>query len=158
MKPIKPLPHAFADYAMAFGLMAAPWLFGFSKNRKATISAVGTGLGILKLSLLTRYPLGAAKLVSFPTHGVIEASTAAASIGAPWALGFSNDRAATITHVAAGIATLGVVALTDYRATERGEAAQDIYETFGLTELPEALETVSTGEADLNEIKERLAG
>ena len=158
MKPIKPLPHAFVDYALAFGMIAAPWLFGFSKNKKATISAVGTGAGILKLSLVTRYPLGAAKLISFPTHGVVESVAAAAAIGAPWALGFSNDKAATITHVVAGAATLGVVALTDYKATERGEAAQDLYETFGLTELPEAVESLATGAEDMADIRDRIAG
>jgi hypothetical protein len=35
-KILKPLPHAVIDYAWAGTMMAAPWLFGFSRNRKAT--------------------------------------------------------------------------------------------------------------------------
>jgi hypothetical protein len=157
LKPIKPLPHAFVDYALAVGMIAAPWIFGFRKNKKATLTAVGTGVGILKLSLVTRYPLGAAKLVSFPTHGAIESVVAAAAIGAPWALGFSDNKAATITHVIAGAVTLGVVAATDYQATERGEASQDIFETFALS-APEALEALETSEGDLAELERRIAG
>jgi hypothetical protein len=117
-KVIKPTPHAVLDYAVAGTLLAAPWLFGFSDNKVARANSVISGAAVLGLSLMTRYPLGAAKLVPFPVHGVIETLAAAANTAAPWLMGFSRNKRATTTHVAAGLATLAVVALTDYRAAE----------------------------------------
>lgn len=118
MKVLKPLPHGVIDYAMAGTMLAAPWLFGFSRNRKATSSAVGTGAAILGLSLMTRYPLGAVKLVSFPTHGVIETVAGLLTATAPWLMGFSRQRSAKLTHLLSGLGTLAVVAMTDYQAAE----------------------------------------
>ncbi len=119
VKVLKPLPHAVADYAMAGTLMAAPWLFGFSDNKTATANSVASGVAILGLSLMTRYPLGAAKVISFPTHGVIETVAAAFNTAAPWLMGFSRNKSAKWTHVLAGLGTLAVVAMTDYRAAEK---------------------------------------
>ena len=119
MKVLKPLPHAVIDYAWAGTMMAAPWLFGFSRNRKAKMNAVGSGAAILGLSLLTRYPLGALPLISFPAHGVVETIAGAATVTAPWLMGFSRNRSATWTHVLSGLGTLAVVAMTDYQAAER---------------------------------------
>lgn len=117
-KVIKPTPHAVLDYAVAGTLIAAPWLFGFSDNKTARANSVISGAAVLGLSLMTRYPLGAAKLVPFPVHGVIETLAAAMTTAAPWLMGFSRNKPATNTHVAVGLATLGVVAFTDYRAAE----------------------------------------
>jgi hypothetical protein len=119
-KVLKPVPHAVVDYAMAGTLMAAPWLFGFSDNKVARANSVISGAAVLGLSLMTRYPLGAAKLVPFPVHGVLETMAAVMNTAAPWLMGFSRHKRATSTHVAAGLATLAVVALTDYRAAEPG--------------------------------------
>ena len=119
MKVLKPLPHAILDYGWAATMMAAPWLLGFSKNKKATINCVSSGAGILGLSLMTKYPLGAAKLIPFPTHGVIEAIAGGLTAADPWILGFSANKRARWTHVIAGLSTLAVVAMTDYRDDER---------------------------------------
>ena len=117
-KVLKPLPHAVMGYAWAGTMIAAPWLFGFSRNRKATTNAVVSGLGILGLSLFTRYPLGAVRAISFPVHGVIETAAGAMTATAPWLMGFSRNRKATLTHVLSGLGTLAIVALTDYQAAE----------------------------------------
>lgn len=118
MKVLKPLPHAVLDYAVAGTLIAAPWLFGFHRNKTVTANSVASGAAVLGLSLMTRYPLGALKLVSFPTHGVIETVAAAATAAAPWTMGFSRNRAARLTHLAAGLGTLAVASITDYRSQE----------------------------------------
>lgn len=119
MKTLKPLPHAVLDYTWAGTMMAAPWLFGFNKNRQATINSVASGAGILALSLVTKYPLGAVGLVSFPAHGVIEAAAGVATTTAPWLMGFSRNGRAKWTHLISGLSTLAVVAMTDYRAAQR---------------------------------------
>jgi len=118
-KPLKPLPHAVADYALGGLLLASPWLFGFSRNRKATANAVASGASVLALSLMTRYPLGVCKWIPFRVHGYIEAAAGALTAAAPWTLGFSRNRAATLTHVASGLATLAVFAVTDYDSPEQ---------------------------------------
>ncbi|HET9533565.1 MAG TPA: SPW repeat protein, partial [Blastocatellia bacterium] len=116
---------------------------------------VASGAAILGLSLVTRYPLGAIKLVSFPTHGVIEALAGAATALAPWTLGFSKNRCATLTHMASGIGTLAVVAITDYQAAEgrygryrRGERGAGLAEQIrGQEEVLQELE--KTGQVDV---------
>ena len=118
-KVLKPLPHAVIDYAMAGMLRTAPWALGFSRNRTATANAVASGAAVLGLSLLTRYPLGAAKVIPFPVHGVIEAAAGVMTAAAPWLMGFSRNNRAKWTHVASGLATLAVVAVTDYKAAEQ---------------------------------------
>ncbi len=119
MKILKPLPHAILDYTVAATFMAAPWLFGFSRNKKATSCAVASGASVLALSLMTRYPLGVFKLIPFKVHGHIEAAAGALTAAAPWTLGFSRNRKATFTHVASGLATLAVYAVTDYDSPEQ---------------------------------------
>lgn len=146
MKLLKPLPHAIIDYAWAGTMMAAPWLFGFRKNRRATINAVSSGAAILGLSLMTKYPLGAVKLIPFKTHGVIEATAGAMTASAPWLMGFARNRNATLTHLMSGLGTLAVVAITDYNATrwqvgERGAGMAEQLRNF----TPEERESVNVG-------------
>lgn len=117
-KVLKPLPHGVIDYAMAGMLLTAPWAFGFSRNRAATANAVASGAAVLGLSLLTRYPLGAVKTIPFPVHGVIETAAGAMTAAAPWLMGFSRNRSAKWTHVLSGLATLAVVAITDYKTAD----------------------------------------
>jgi hypothetical protein len=93
-KPLKPLPHAVIDYVFAAKMIAAPWLFGFSRNKAATMNWVGSGAAILGLSLMTRYPLGAVKLIPFPTHGLIEATAGIVNIAAQWLMGFADNKRA----------------------------------------------------------------
>lgn len=119
IKVLKPLPHAVIDYAWAGAMISAPWLLKFNDNKAATINSVANGVAILGLSLVTRYPLGAAKLVSFPVHGVIEAVAGALTALDPWLLGFSDNKRAKLAHLISGLSTLAVVAITDYRAAER---------------------------------------
>lgn len=119
MKKLQPLPHAVIDYAFAAKMIAAPWLFGFSDNKVATISSVSSGIAIAKLSLMTDYPLGAVKLIPFPVHGVIETTAGIMTAAAPFLCGFANNKRAKWTHIIAGLATLAVVAVTDYDAKRK---------------------------------------
>ena len=118
-KPLKPLQHAVIDYVYAASMMTAPWLLGFNKNKAATRISVGSGAAILGLSLMTRYPLGAVKLIPFPTHGIIECTGGIVNIAAPWLMGFAGNKRAKWLHVLSGLSTLAIVAMTDYQAAER---------------------------------------
>jgi hypothetical protein len=53
------LPHraqAAVEYVLAFFLMVAPFVFGFSRETAALLTAVLVGLWLLIVSLVTRYP------------------------------------------------------------------------------------------------------
>src|SRR4051794_23724414 len=143
MKPLDPVTHGVIDYAAALSMIAAPRTLGFSRDRRARTSAVLSGVSILGLSLMTRYPLGALKVISFPTHSVIETLAALATVAAPWTLGFSHDRAAKMFHVMIGIGTLGVVAMTDYNQRRADMSlAEAVNELIGSGAQPqEAAET-----------------
>lgn len=109
--------HGALDYGLALAFLLAPGLLGFP-NDAANASQL-IGLAYLGLSVATRYPLGAFKLVPFPAHGVIESAMALAWLGIPWIAGFDEHAPARIFFVAAGIGLLAVVAMTDYRASAR---------------------------------------
>jgi hypothetical protein len=119
MKRLQPLPHAVIDYAFSAKMIAAPWLLGFSDNKAATMSSIGSGVAIAGLSLLTDYPLGVIKLIPFPMHGVIETTAGVMTAAAPFMMGFTKNKRATWTHLIAGLTTLAVVAVTDYTAKKR---------------------------------------
>ncbi|HYP29704.1 MAG TPA: SPW repeat protein [Blastocatellia bacterium] len=161
MKRLSPLTHAVLDYAWAGTMMASPWLFGFRKNRTATIYSVGSAAAIVGMALMTRYPLGAAKVIPFKVHGVIEAAAGAMTAGAPWLLGYSKNRNATLAHLIHGLATVAVDAMTDYEAArwqkgERGAGMAEQLRNFTPSE-PETVDlgppsyfTTEAGAADRN--------
>lgn len=113
LKVLNPTLHGALDYGLAFAFLFVPGVLGFP-NTAASVSQV-VGVAYLAVSLLTRYPLGALKLIPFPVHGVLESAMAASWIAIPWAFDFSGDTAARLFFVVAGAGLLSVVALTDYR-------------------------------------------
>lgn len=115
MKVLNPTVHGVLDYVLALAFLLAPAMVDFSETA-ANLSTI-IGVVYLGASLLTRYPLGAIRMIPFPIHGVIEAIMAASWIFMPWVFGFSGDPAARNFFVAAGVGLLVVAALTDYRST-----------------------------------------
>lgn len=115
IKLLNPAVHGALDYALAVLFLLAPSLFGYG-GFAATLSYI-IGVVYIAASLLTRYPLGAIKLIPFPVHGVLEAIMAASWIACPWVFGFAAEAAARNFFVIAGIGLLAVVALTDYKST-----------------------------------------
>lgn len=116
MKILNPKAHGVLDYALAIAFLIVPGIFGFTDSA-ATLSYV-IGVVYIVASLITRYPLGAFKLLPFPVHGVIETIMAVAWLVMPWLFGFADDAAARNWFLLAGIALLAVAAMTDYRAAE----------------------------------------
>lgn len=110
---INPLAHGVLDYGLALTFLLAPALFRLEPEA-ARLSYV-IGFVYFGASLVTQYPLGAIGLLSFPSHGVLEALMAAGWIAMPWLFGFAESAAARNFFVATGIVLLGVAALTDYR-------------------------------------------
>lgn len=113
LKVLNPTIHGALDYALALAFLFMPGVLGFT-NAAASLSQI-IGVAYLGASLLTRYPLGALKLIPFPLHGLLESIMAATWIAIPWVFGFADDAAARNFFVIAGVGLLAVAALTDYR-------------------------------------------
>jgi hypothetical protein len=115
MKILHPTVHGLLDYGLASAFLLMPLLVvGFPAV--AGVLAFFFGATYLILSAITRYPLGAFKLIPFRIHGVLEAIMAVVWIASPWLFGFAAQTLARNFYVIAGVVLLLVVALTDYKA------------------------------------------
>lgn len=115
-KVLDPKTHGILDYALAGLFLLAPAVFGFTEVAANLSYAIG--VIYIGTSLLTRYPLGALKVIPFPVHGMLESVMAAAWIIMPWLFGFAGDAAARIFFIVAGVGLLVVAFLTNYHAAQ----------------------------------------
>src|SRR5437588_12079643 len=74
-KVIKPKAHAVLDYAMA-GAMFTLAAFFWKRNKRAAIGAMDCGGATVTTGLLTGYLGGGKTMITFETHGRIEAGLA----------------------------------------------------------------------------------
>jgi hypothetical protein len=121
LKILNPTIHGALDYALALTFLFIPGVLGFP-HAAAVLSQI-FGVIYIGASLLTRYPLGALRLIPFPVHGVIESIMAVTWIVIPWIFGFGNHAPARSFFLLAGVGLLAVVFVTDYQATGAGRAA-----------------------------------
>lgn len=106
--------HAIADYAVGIGLIVVALAVGGSGVAVAT--GVVVGAVVLVVSMLTRYPLGIAKVLPFTIHSAGDYLAAALLLVAPFALGFTDtDGELAAFYVVAGIAVAAVSLITNYQ-------------------------------------------
>jgi hypothetical protein len=106
--------HAVADYAVGLSLIVIALAVGGSG--KAVATGVVVGAVVLVVSMLTKYPLGVAKVLPFTVHSAGDYLAAALLILSPFALNFNNsDTGLTAFYVVAGIAVLAVSLITNYQ-------------------------------------------
>jgi len=115
--------HAVADYAVGITLVVVAAVVGGEGVAVAT--GIVVGVVVLAVSMLTRYPLGVAKVLPFQVHSAGDYLAAALLVLAPFALGFSDtDGGLSAFYVAAGLA-VGVVSLvTNYQYSPRRELSR----------------------------------
>ena len=106
-------------------LCHATFFFGMAllcrkKNPRAATAALATGAFVLVESLLTDYPLGAKSVVSFSTHGRMDAAFAASSLALPKIFGFEHTNAAKVFKMNAFVES-AVVGLTDFNSNHARE-------------------------------------
>jgi hypothetical protein len=112
--------HAIADYAVGLSLIVVAVAVGGSAGAVATGIVVGTT--VLVVSMLTKYPLGVAKVLPFTVHSAGDYLAAALLLGAPWALNFADgDGGLAAFYVAAGVAVLAVSLITNYQYSPKRE-------------------------------------
>jgi hypothetical protein len=113
-KVITPDVHGLIDYAQAAFFLCAG-LFLWKRNRAASVASFATGGLLLGEALITDYPLGATPVISFETHGKLDAALASASLVTPQVFGFGKTGAATLFRLNA-IVDGALIGLTDYGA------------------------------------------
>ena len=79
-------------------------------------TGVVVGVTVLVVSMLTKYPLGVAKVLPFTVHSAGDYLAAALLLAAPWVLNFAEgDPGITAFYVVAGLAVLTVSLVTNYQ-------------------------------------------
>jgi hypothetical protein len=111
-KVIKPKAHAVLDYAMA-GALITLGAFFWKRNKRAAIGAIACGGATLATSLLTDYPGGIKPMISFETHGKIDAGMAGMTATIPTFLAFGDEDEAKYFRGAALAETL-ITGMTDF--------------------------------------------
>ena len=116
-KVISPKTHAIIDYATAGGFFLAGALL-LGKSKRAAVGAFICGAMDAGTAMMTDYPGGVKKVISFPTHGKIDAGFAGFVGMLPNLFFFGGEPEAMLFRgQALGLAA--VTGLTDFEATER---------------------------------------
>jgi hypothetical protein len=113
-KPISPAAHAVLDYGVAatyFGI----WAKMRNTNRAAAALACTNGCMVLGLALMTDYPGGVFRTLSFKTHRTMDWIQAGVAGFGPALLGFGNSADAAPFYAQAA-SEVGVIAATDWDA------------------------------------------
>jgi hypothetical protein len=90
-KAITPKGHAVIDY-ITLGAFIVTGALYWRRHKRAALSAFICGGAELALSLLTDYPGGVKKVISFPTHCKVDIGLAAMTAAMPEVMGFKDDR------------------------------------------------------------------
>ena len=113
-KYIDPRTHAVLDYLTA-AVFIALGISMLGQHSRASALAFANGAAVLGLSLMTDYPGGVFRKISFKTHGAIDALQAAMTATGPMLLGFAGDAEAQPFHAQA-VVEAGVIGATDWDA------------------------------------------
>ena len=111
-KFIKPQAHAVLDYAVAGTFLLVGALY-WRRNRRAAISSFICGGAAAANSLMTDYPGGAWKKISYRTHGKIDAGLAGITAAMPRLMSFSDD-AESKFFTTQSMAETAITAVTDF--------------------------------------------
>lgn len=106
--------HAVADYSAAAGL-ACLGVYLRDRNPALSMFAFFNAALVVMTSLLTRYPGGLFPVMSFKTHGMMDAAQGTMLAAGPAMLGYADDPDAKLFYGQAAL-EMGVVAATDWDA------------------------------------------
>ena len=116
-KMISPAMHGVLDYSVAATFFALGMRLA-SRHRRASTLAYINGAMVLGLALLTDYPAGVFRRISFKQHRTADMMQAALAGFGPVLMGFPNDPEAAYFYGQAS-SEIGVIAATDWDAPTR---------------------------------------
>jgi hypothetical protein len=111
---ISPAQHAVLDYGVATTFFSMGSAFMRTNQRAATLAFIN-GAMVLGMSLLTNYPGGLYRTLSFKTHRTGDMLQAALAGLGPALFGFANAPEAKYFYGQA-LSEVGVIAATDWNA------------------------------------------
>ena len=110
--------HGILDYMMGLLLIASPWLFDFADGGAKQWVPIILGAGAIIYSLMTDYELGASKVISMPTHLMLDLMSGILLAASPWIFGFADE--VYLPHLVLGIAEIGASLMTKREPEGRG--------------------------------------
>jgi hypothetical protein len=113
-KVIDPAAHAVLDYLTA-GTFFAMGLSMMGRHKGAAGCAFANGASVVCLSLMTDYPGGVFRKISFQTHGAVDVALAMLAGASPALMGFAGRPEAQAFYGQAAVEA-GVIATTDWAA------------------------------------------
>lgn len=101
MLKIIPRPvHAMLDYSWGAAISVAPRLMGFDDEKTAGRLLRTVGFLTGAASMLTKYELGAVKVIPYRVHLMFDGLSAAVGLASPWLFGFADNKRARNTALA----------------------------------------------------------
>lgn len=116
-KVISPGAHAIIDYATAAGFIGMG-IFMWKREKRAAISSLVCGAAEALTAVMTDYPGGLVKEISFETHGRIDVGMAGMVATMPGVMHFEDDPASRFFSIQA-IMLAAVTGLTDFTGSGR---------------------------------------
>jgi hypothetical protein len=117
-KVINPTTHAVIDYVVAGTFFAMAATFFRRGHKRAGISAIVCGTAATANSLLTDYPGGVFKIITFQNHGRIDMGLGALTAALPNMMGLDSEAEDRFFQGMA-IAETAVTAMTDFDDMDR---------------------------------------
>jgi hypothetical protein len=111
-RTISPKAHAVIDYLTVASFLVGAGLF-WRSSKRAALAALISGGAELAVALLTDYPGGLRKAISFRTHGQMDLGLAAMTATMPEFLAFSDENEKKF-FVAQGVLITAISELTRF--------------------------------------------
>ena len=116
--PIPAFVHGLVEYAAAFLLIAAPFIFDFSKDAATALSVI-VGVLILIVASSTAWRTGLIQSIPVQAHVMLDYVLAIFLIASPFVLGFSDDGTAAAFFIILGVVHLLLTIATRFVTEER---------------------------------------
>lgn len=128
-KVISPGAHAVIDYVNAAAFLGMAGVF-WRKNKRAAIAGMVCGAAELLNAMLTDYPGGAVRKISFETHGTIDFGMSGLVASLPGMFGFSDEPESRFFRLQ-GVTIAAVTGLTDFTGTGKPRQSEELDERAG---------------------------
>jgi len=110
MKFISTKTHGFMDYVMGLLLIILPYIMHLDPAAPESIVLFVIGAMMLVMAIMTRYELGVIRIVSMPTHLLLDILAGAVLAFSPWLFDF-NERI-YLPHLLLGIMEISAALMT----------------------------------------------